>query len=187
MTRAYAFAVSVALLTAGLGAASQTAPPKETVAGIANFTPIDKNLAVGGLITPDGIAELKRRGFKTVINLRKPTEANANIEGEGEAVRAAGMKYINVPFNAGDPYEVSSPQADAFIKAIDDRANWPVFAHSVQSHRPTGLLVIKRALEDGWTLERAYASPDTQVLADGSAGSKGMKDFVQKYLQAHGK
>ena len=187
MTRTYAFAVSLAVLAAaGLGAASQ-APPKEVVAGIANFTPIDKNLALGGLITPEGMAELKRRGFKTVINLRKPTEANANVEAEGDAVRAAGMKYINLPFTAGDPYEVAAPQVDAFIKAIDDRANWPVFAHSVQSHRPTGLLVIKRALEDGWTLERAYAAPDTQVLADGSAGSKGMKDFVQKYLQAHGK
>ena len=139
MTRAHALAVSLALLTTGLGAASQTAPPKQSVAGIANFTPIDKNLAVGGLITPEGMAELKRRGFKTVINLRKPDEANANVEAEGEAVRAAGMKYINVPFSAGDPYDVASPQVASFIKAIDDRANWPVFAHSVQSHRPTGL------------------------------------------------
>ncbi len=178
--------MSLALLTAGLAAASQTAP-KETVAGIATFTPIDKNLAVGGVITPEGMAELKRRGFKTVVNLRRPTEPNANVEGEGDAVRAAGLKYINVPFSAGDPYEVAAPQADAFIKAIDDRANWPVFAHSVQSHRPTGLLVIKRVLEDGYTLDKAYAAPDTQILADGSAGSKGMKDFAQKYLQAHGK
>ncbi len=186
MTRAYAFALSLALVTTGIGAASQ-APPTDVVAGVASFTPIDKNLTLGGLITPDGMAELKRRGFKTVINLRRPSEANANVEAEGEAVRAAGMKYVNVPFSAGDPYDVASPQVEVFIKALDDRANWPVFAHSVRSHRPTGLLVIKRVLEDGYTVDRAYAAPDTQVLADGSAGSKGMKDFVQKYLQAHGK
>ena len=186
MTRASAFTVSLFLVAAGLVTAAQT-PPKQVVAGIAAFTPIDNNLALGGLITPEGMAELKRRGFKTVINLRKPDEANANIEAEGEAVRAAGMKYVNVPFSAGDPYDVASPQVAVFIKAIDDRANWPVFAHSVQSHRPTGLLVIKRVLEDGYTVDKAYAAPDTQVLADGSAGSKGMKDFVQKYLQAHGK
>lgn len=185
MIRAHALAVTLALLTAGL-AAAQT-PPKEVVAGVANFTPIDKNLAVGGLITPEGMAELKRRGFKTVINLRKPDEANANVAAEGEAVRAAGMRYINLPFSAGDPYDAASPQVDVFIKAIDDRANWPVFAHSVQSHRPTGLLVIKRVLEYGYAVDKAYAAPDTQVLADGSAGSKGIKDFVQKYLQAHGK
>ena len=187
MTRVFAFAAGLVLLIAVLGAAAQTAPPKPAVAGIANFTPIDKNLALGGLITGEGMAELKRRGFKTVINLRKPDEANANIEAEGEAVRAAGMKYITVPFAAGDPYDVASPQVAVFIKAIDDRANWPVFAHSVQSHRPTGLLVIRRVLEEGYTVDKAYAAPDTQVLADGSAGSKGMKDFVQKYLQAHGK
>jgi uncharacterized protein (TIGR01244 family) len=187
MSRTHAFVAAIGILCAAAAGASAQAPAKETVAGIASFTPIDKNLALGGLITPEGIAELKRRGFKTIINLRKATEANANVEAEGGAVRAAGMKYINVPFAAGDPFEVAGLQADAFIKAIDDRANWPVFAHSVQSHRPTGLLVIKRVLEDGYTLDKAYAAPDTQVLADGSAGSKGMKDFVQKYLQAHGK
>ena len=186
MTRTHALAVSLALLTTGLGAASQGAP-RETVAGIVNFTPIDTNMTVGGAVTPDGIAEIKRRGFKTVLNLRKADEANANVEAEGMAVRAAGMKYINLPFSAGDPYDTAAAQVEPFLKAINDRSNWPMFIHSAQSHRPTGLLVIKRVLEDGWTLDKAYAAPDSQVLADGSAGAKGIKDFAQKYLQAHGK
>jgi uncharacterized protein (TIGR01244 family) len=158
----------------------------QTVTGIVNYTPIDKNLTIGGAVTPDGIAEIKRRGFKTVINLRKSTEANANVEAEGEAVKAAGMKYINLPFSPGDPYETASAQVEPFLKAVGDRSNWPVFVHSAQSHRPAGLLVIRRVLS-GWTLEKAYASADAQVLADGSAGAKGIKDFAEKYLKAHGK
>src|SRR4051812_42451711 len=113
MTRIHALIASLALLTSGLGAAAQT-PPKQTVAGIVNFTPIDKNMTVGGAVTPEGIAEVKRRGFKTVLNLRKADEANANVEAEGVAVRSAGMKYINLPFSAGDPYETAAPQVEAF-------------------------------------------------------------------------
>src|SRR4051794_24489989 len=90
--------------------------PKETVPGVVNYTPIDKNMAIGGALTADGIAEVKRRGFKTVINLRKASEANANVEAEGEAVRAAGMKYINLPFSPGDPYDVAEAQVQPFLK-----------------------------------------------------------------------
>ena len=190
MTRAHALALSFALLTAGLCAgleAASQATPRETVAGIVNFTPIDGNVTVGGALPPGAVAELKRRGFKAVINLRKANEANANVEAEEEAVRAGGLKYIYLPLSPTDPYEATAPQVDAFLKALNDRSNWPVFIHSNQSHRPTGLLVIKRVLEEGWTLEKAYAAPDSQVLADGSAGSKGIKDFAEKYLKAHGK
>ena len=155
--------------------------------GVVNYTPIDKDMTVGGALTADGIAELKRRGFKAVINLRKATENDANVEAEGEAVRAAGMKYVSLPFSASDPYDVAAAQVEPFLKAVDDRSNWPVFMHSARSHRPTGLLVIKRVLEDGWSLEKAYAAPDAQVLADGTAGAKGIKDFAEKYLAAHGK
>jgi len=186
MTRAHAFVVSLAVLATSLGAASQTAS-RETVAGIVNFTPIDKNVTVGGALSPEAVPELKRRGFKAVINLRKASEANANVEAEGEAVRAAGLKYINLPFAVTDPYEVAAPQVDLFLKTLADRSNWPVFIHSAQSHRPTGLLVIKRVLEDGWSVEKAYAADDAQVLADGSAGAKGIHDFVAVYLKAHGK
>ena len=142
------FVLGLVTLTSGLQAASQ-APAKETLPGIVNFTRIDSNVAVGGAVSVEALPELKRRGFKAVINLRKASEANANVEAEGDAVRAAGMKYINLPFSATDPYDVAAPQVDLFLKAFADRSNWPVFAHSAQSHRPTGLLVIKRVLEDG--------------------------------------
>ena len=180
------FVLGLVTLTSGLQAASQ-APAKETLPGIVNFTRIYSNSAVGGAVSVEALPELKRRGFKAVINLRKASEANANVEAEGDAVRAAGLKYINLPFSASDPYDVAAPQVDLFLKAFADRSNWPVFAHSAQSHRPTGLLVIKRVLEDGWSIEKAYAAADAQVLSDGSDGAKGIRDFVAKYLKAHGK
>jgi protein tyrosine phosphatase (PTP) superfamily phosphohydrolase (DUF442 family) len=176
----------LAVLTSGLPAASQAARA-DAVAGIVNFTPIDDRVTVGGALSVEALPELRRRGFRAVINLRQASEAGANVEAEGAAVRAAGLKYIHLPFSATDPYDVAAPQVDLFLKTFADRSNWPVFVHSAQSHRPTGLLVIKRVREDGWSVEQAYAAADAQVLSDGSAGSKGMRDFVAVYLKAHGR
>ena len=55
------------------------------------------------------------------------------------------------------------------------------------SQRSVGLLVIKRVLEDGWSVEKGFAVGDAQVLADGSAGAKGIREFVLGYLKAHPK
>ena len=167
--------------------AAAQAPDKEKLTGVNNFTRIDRDLAVGGLVSNEALPELKRRGFKSVINLRRASEVNANVEAEGDAVRAAGMKYINIPFSAGDPFDVASAQVEPFLKALADPANLPALAHSVQSHRPTGLLVIKRVVKDGWSLEKALAADDSQVLADGSAGAKTLREFIVAYLKAHGK
>src|SRR5206468_12781923 len=117
--------------------AGSTGPAKGAVPGIRDLTRIGQNVAVRGAVSVEALPELKRRGFKAVINLRKASEANANVEAEGNAVRAAGLKYINLPFSAADPYDVAAPQVDLFLKAFADRSNWPVFAHSAQSHRPT--------------------------------------------------
>ena len=149
-----------------------------------NYTPVDANISVGGAISLDAIPELKRRGFTSVINLRRPTEPNANVEAEGEAVRAAGLKYISLPFNAAEPYAVSAAQVKLFLMALADPSNLPVLIHSAQSHRPVGLLVIKRVVVDGWSVDRAFAADDAQVLADGTAGSKAMRQFVFDYLKA---
>jgi len=177
-------AVSAPILTGGLRAAQQ-APGKEDLPGIVNYTRIDKNLAVGGVLSLQALPELKRRGFKTVINLRKASELDANVEAEGVAVRGAGLKYINLPFSATDPYAVASAQVEPFMKALADPSNLPVLIHSRQAHRPVGLLLIKRVLRDGWSIDKGFAAPDAQGLADGTEGAAGVREFVRSYIKAH--
>ena len=120
-----------------------------------------------------------------MINLRKASEPDANVEAEGDAVRGAGLKYVNLPFSATDPYEVAAAQVEPFMKALADPSNLPVLIHSRQSHRPVGLLLIKRVLQDGWSVGKGFAAADAQVLADGTAGAAGVREFVLGYIKAH--
>ena len=83
------------------------APPKvaakvEPFAGITNFAPIDDTFACAGAIKPEAAAELKRRGYASVVNFRKASEEGAAIEKEKEAVEAAGLKYIAIPWARTD-------------------------------------------------------------------------------------
>jgi len=163
------------------------APAKETLAGVVNYTRIDATVVVGGALSLEAVPEIKRRGFKAVINLRRPDEPDANVEAEGEALRAAGLRYISLPFSARDPYDVAAAQVEPFLKALADPMNRPVLIHSAQSHRPVAMLVIKRVLQDGWSLDKAYDAEDAQVLSDGSRGANSMRQFVAAYLKAHAK
>ena len=176
-------AVTTTIVSGALRAGPQ-APLKDALPGIVNYTRIDATLAVGGMLSLGAVPELKRRGFKTVINLRKASEPGANVEVEGEVVRSAGLRYVNLPFSATDPYAVAAAQVEPFMKALADPSNLPVLIHSQQAHRPVGLLLIKRVLRDGWSVDKGFAAADAQVLADGTAGAAGVREFVLRYIKA---
>ena len=105
----------VLFFVSGLVTAAQSVK-KETLPGIRSFAQVDNLIACGGAITPEGFPELKRRGFKAVINLRRPSEPNADVEGEGEAARKAGLRYVNLPFNAAAPDAADS--VEPFLKLM---------------------------------------------------------------------
>ncbi len=134
------------------------APQKETLPGGVTYTRVDASTACGGAIPLEALAELKRRGFATVINLRQASEAGANVEAEGEAARAAGLNYIHMPFNYRSPDLPAL--VDSFLKAVVDPANLPVYIHSAAAHRVGGLWLIKRVELDGWSVERAQAEAE---------------------------
>ena len=70
---------------------------------------------VVGAIKPEALPNIKKMGFVSVINLREPAEPGANIVEEGEAAKAAGLRYYSIPFNANSPDPAA---ADKFLDAI---------------------------------------------------------------------
>ena len=167
----------------GVQAAPQSAE-REVVPGVVNYTRVDGNLAYGGATKPEALTELKSRGFKSVINLRQANEPGANVEAEGVAARTAGLKYINLPFIASDPN--AATLVELFLKAVVDPSNVPVFVHSGLFHRAAGMLLIKRVLIDGWSVDKAAAEADA-ALADGTPGAKRNREFALDYIKTHSK
>jgi protein tyrosine phosphatase (PTP) superfamily phosphohydrolase (DUF442 family) len=120
---------ALALLTfAGcLGTTAMSAQVvRQEVDGIRNFAKVESTVACAGAITPRAIAEIKKMGYASIINLRLATEPGADIEGSTAAAKAVEIPYYHIPFSstAPDPAAV-----DTFLKTITAPGVQPAFIH----------------------------------------------------------
>jgi len=99
---------------------------KETVPGITNYARVESTVACAGAITTGAVPEIKRMGYKSIVNLRLANEPGANIEEAMAAAKSAGITYVHIPFSAANP----DPAAvDAFLKAMRTPGVEPAFIH----------------------------------------------------------
>lgn len=152
---------------------------KKDFPGIANYSRVDASVGCGGRTTPAAMSALKQEGYVSVINLRLATEPEADIEGARAAAKAAGLKYIHLPFNASAP---DTKVVDTFLAAVADKSNQPVFIHCGSANRVGGLWMIKRALGDGWPIEKAQAEGEAIGLRDAK-----LTAFAAEYIKTNRK
>src|SRR3954467_3186970 len=84
-----------------VGAFAQVSKP--TVAGVTNFAKLESTIACAGATTPAAVAEVKKLGYTTIINLRQASEAGAELDAEAAAAKVAGVKYFHLPLNGSAP------------------------------------------------------------------------------------
>ena len=108
---------------------SQTGPARVAdVQGVKNLSR-DGDIYIAGTPTPEGLEELKRRGVKTVIDLRQPKEGTAEEEA---AARALGLRYINIPMESD---KFTDAQASAVLEAMEQAGGEPVLMHCAGASR----------------------------------------------------
>src|SRR6185503_4503589 len=111
--------LALAVLSLGLfssvlyGQASKVT--KEAVPGITNFARLETTVACGGATKAEAVPALKKMGFAAIINVREASEPGADIDQEAAAAKAAGMNFVNVPFNIASP---APDLVDRFIAAV---------------------------------------------------------------------
>ena len=147
--------------------------------GITNYTKVDAVVACGGATETSALKGLKDDGFKTVINLRLPTEQGANIEQNVAEAKALGLNYINIPVNGQSP---DPKTVDAFLETIANKANQPAFIHCASASRVGAYWLIKRVLQDGWSVEKA--TEEAKLIGLRSAP---LEKFALDYVAAHKK
>jgi len=152
---------------------------KETVPGITNLARVETTVACAGAVTPTAVAEIKKMGFTSIINLRQPTEQGADIEAEAAAAKTAGINFFNIPFNnaAPDPAVV-----DKFLQTIGQPGNQPAFIHCASGNRAAAMWFVKRVLVDKWDVDRA----GTEAAGLGLANAN-LKTFMLSYIESHKK
>lgn len=150
---------------------------KESVEGITNFNRIETTVACTGAIKATAVPEIKKFGFASIINLREPSEAGADLEAEAAAAKAADIRYFSIPFNATSP----DPAAvDKFLDAITGKGSDPAFIHCAGGGRAATMWFIKRMVIDHWDVDRAAKEATALGMT-----SPLLKQFAINYAQTH--
>jgi len=152
------------------------APEKQTLPGARNVTRVDATVMCGGATTSEAFPEIRKLGFTSVINLRRDGEPGVDIAAARTAAAASGLQYIHVPV---DPAQPSDESVDAFLKAVTDRANQPMYIHCGSANRVAALWMIKRVVADKWDLARA----SDEATAIGLT-SPALRKFALEYLES---
>lgn len=169
-------AVALALaLGAGTGFAQTVTKP--VVAGVTNFAKLDTTIACAGATSSTAVPELKKMGYKSIINLRQPSEPGADIEAEAAAAKAAGIAFFSIPVNGASPDPAT---VDQFLAAVAGAQ--PAFVHCASGQRAAAYWMIKRMVVDGWDVEKA----GTEAAALGLT-SPALKTFATNYAASHKK
>jgi uncharacterized protein (TIGR01244 family) len=155
----------------------QQAPEKTTLPGAKNVTRVDAALMCGGATGDEAFPALKKEGFVSVINLRMADEPGVNIASSRAAAEAAGLKYVHVPVRSASPDPAS---VDAFLAAVQDRGNQPMYIHCASANRVAAMWLIKRVVVDGWSVERASEEAKAIGLT-----SEPLRQFAVEYATAH--
>jgi uncharacterized protein (TIGR01244 family) len=159
--------------------AAQTKVKKETVPGITNYAHLESTVACAGAITPASVAEIKKMGYASIINLREATEPGADIDAEAAAAKKAGINFAHVPFNGGQP---TAAAVDQFLKVITTKGHEPAFIHCAGGNRAAAMWFVKRAVVDKWPVDQAMAE-----ATDLGFSNPALKTFAIDYVKSHQK
>ena len=134
---------------------------KTDIPGIVNFSRIESStgfagspVGFGGATQRSAMSLLKDEGYAAVINLRLVSERGADVEGSRAAAEAAGLNYIHLPLN---PQKLTPAVVDAFVAALGNGENRPVYVHCASATRVAALWMIGRVQTDGWDIDAAEA------------------------------
>lgn len=170
------FTTSILIFTLAL---VQQSPTKTSLPGATNVTRVDAVLMCGGATTNEAYPALKKDGFASVINLRQPDEPGVDVPGARAAAEAAGLRYIHIPVHRSQPEAAS---VDAFLGAVTDKKNQPMYIHCGSANRVAAMWLIKRLVVDGWDVSRA--TEEAKAIGLSSAP---LQQFALDYAARHRK
>jgi uncharacterized protein (TIGR01244 family) len=130
---------------------------------------------LAGQPTAEDLAQAKKDGIKTVINLRP----NAEIKtfDERQAAEAAGLAYVHIPFAGAD--EATDAVFDEARKQLK-AANRPILLHCGSANRVGAVWLPHRVLDAGLTWDAALVEAKTIGLRTPALEAKA-KDYIERH------
>jgi tyrosine-protein phosphatase SIW14 len=130
---------------------------KLKIAGVPNAGKVSDELFRGGQPSNQGLAELKKLGITTIVNLRGN---HGEIERERAQAQGLGLRYVNLPIKGWSP--PSDKQVAQFLKIFQDGPGQKVFVHCYFGEDRTSVMVATyRIAQQRWTPGQAISEMDS--------------------------
>src|SRR5690242_12561318 len=124
---------------------------KLKLSGVPNAGKINDSLFRGAQPSSEGIAELKKLGITTIVDLRG--EDPDKIKWEQQQAESAGMRFVNIPVSGWSP--PANDQVAQFLSLFKNH-NDKIFVHCRFGDDRTGVFVAAyRMAHDRWLPNQA--------------------------------
>jgi protein tyrosine/serine phosphatase len=139
---------------------------KSSLPNIENFRKVRDGLYRGGHPDDQALADLRKMGVNTIIDLEIGDFVEAfpwDIDHEVSTAQGLGFNVIRHPMSAFQPF-VDDQDMDSILTVLNDPNQAPVFVHCAHGQDRTGLVIgLERVFIESWAPKDAYA----EMLADG--------------------
>jgi tyrosine-protein phosphatase SIW14 len=148
---------------------------KLKLAGVHNAGKISDALLRGAQPSTQGLAELKKLGVTTIVDLRDNSGPVAKERAQAEAL---GMRFINIPVRGWSP--PGNTQVAEFLRLFQQDPAQKIFVHCYYGEDRTGVMVAAyRIAQQRWTADQAVA----EMYSFGFHYHlyRGMKSYIRKF------
>jgi tyrosine-protein phosphatase SIW14 len=146
-------AAQPAIASASFGAPAE----KLKIAGVPNAGKISDVLLRGAQPSAQGLAELKKLGVTTIVDLRGN---RGPVNRERAQAESLGMHFIDMPVSGWSP--PSNAQVAEFLKLFQKDATQKIFVHCYYGRDRTGVMVAAyRMAQQNWTPDQAASEMDS--------------------------
>jgi tyrosine-protein phosphatase SIW14 len=130
---------------------------KIPLAGVPNAGKINDFLLRGAQPSNRGLAELKKLGVTTVVNLRG---WGREVKSERKQAESLGLRYLNIPVGGWSP--PTNGQVAQFLALLRSSPGQKIFVHCKYGEDRTGVMMAAyRIAENHWTAEQAIQEMDS--------------------------
>jgi tyrosine-protein phosphatase SIW14 len=126
---------------------------KLKIAGVANAGKISDTLFRGAQPSAEGLAELKKLGVTTIVDLRGNRGPVARERAQAEAL---GLRFVDIPMSGWSAPPTA--QVAQFLKLVQNDPAQKVFVHCYYGADRTGVMIAAyRIAQQNWTPDQAIA------------------------------
>lgn len=144
---------------------------------------ITDDIFIGGQPSETDLNAIKAKGFKSIVNLRAPSEESILTPREEERKsREMGLEYVNTPVTRETMSDQTVRTISEKIKELK-KEKAPVFVHCGSGKRAGAMTLLHVAVENGWAVGEAFER--ARNLGLDCESDPRLKKFLEDYIKRH--